>query len=1102
MLPVNGLARFWEIPELTSINKLPARASFDAYPDLPGAIRGRRDKSPWFLSLNGEWDFRFFDSPRYGQAHIENHFLKPSTEWDRIPVPGNWQMHGYHFPHYTNVNMPFREMPPYTPERNPTGVYRRTLTIPANWKGQQIVVNFGSADSVLVVYFDGVAVGLSKDSRLPAEFDITALARPGKKQELVVLVVQYSDASFLEDQDMWRLGGLPREVHVYARPTVHLADIKTTSHVDLENHTASLEVLVKVGFPQNLAIAGTKISVQILLPSGKPLLKKTVEAEVVHHRWAQGSDLGFARLTLKVPKSRLLLWSHESPALYKVLVSLRPAGSISPSHASVRVGFRKVEIRQRDLLINGRRVLIKGVNHHEHHPEYGKAVPFESLEQDVVLMKRYNFNAVRLSHYPHDPRFLDLCDEYGLYAIDEANAESHDFHNTLCDDPRYATPWLDRAMRMVIRDINHPSVIAWSLGNESGYGPAHDAAAAWIRHYDATRPVHYEGAISRWQSGLTWMHGSVATDFICPMYPGIKELEDWLDFSDRNLPAAPARSYSDLLDSDPDYARVKPLRERPDPRPIAAPPLHPLARPVILCEYSHAMGNSNGSLHDYFHLFKTRAGLQGGFIWEWLDHGLRKSTPDGRVYFAYGGDFGDQPNDYNFVCDGMVSADRVPHPACHEHHRLAQPVAVSLASIKDGKMKLNIRNEFDFSTFEQVGLKASWNLRADGRVIRSGVILGASLKGLAPGEVREVSLEPGPLPLEAKEFHLDVVFSLRRPVNWAEAGHVMASAQIALPARRTSPPRVRGRELPPVAIQESEDSVQMTAHGVQYRFDRKTGLLSSLRNGRREFLSKGPSLELWRAAVDNDGIKLREKQNNNALARWLSLGLDKGLLSSLQAFDVSPLGENGEATITITHRATTATRRDWNDIRHIHSYQIRRDGSVTVDNEMLISEDYHDLPRVGVRLDLAPGFNDLSYFGRGPFENYSDRKIAADLGVWQGTVSNEYVDYTMPQEHGHHTDVRWTRLSDRGRAKACMVIHGSPSLEFNATHYSAEDLFASRHTTDLVPGKKTLLYLDAAHRGVGSGACGPDTLEQYRVPAGRHRLTFTLAIEKLVTAPS
>ncbi len=1102
----NGLLRAWELPELTSLNKLPPRATFDSYPTARQALARRPDKSPWVQSLNGTWQFRLERNPADAQAFAEGRPFTDSAAWGTIPVPCNWQMHGHGRPHYTNVAMPFREEPPFTPVENPTGVYRRLFRIPAAWQGNRTILHFGGADSVLAVYVDGVAVGLSKDARLPAEFDLTPLVRPGIVHELVAIVVQYSDASFLEDQDMWRLGGLPRDVCLYSTPCIHFADVKITPQLDPAapaKKPASLEVLVSVGFPQNLPLPGTRVSVQLLDPRGRPVLAKPATLEVGHLRRSTGFDRGSARFQLAIPTAKLRLWSHEDPALYTVTVSLTPpkTSNAAPSHTAIRTGLRRVEVRQRDLLINGRRVLIKGVNRHDHHPDQAKAVPYETMLQDVLLMKQFNFNAVRCSHYPNDPRFLDLCDQYGLYVIDEANAESHDFHNSLCQDPRYATPWLDRAMRMVVRDINHPSIIAWSLGNESGYGPNHDAAAGWIRHYDPSRLVHYEGAISVWQGSATFVHGSAATDLICPMYSSLADLNKWLCFSDKHCPPAAPASYANLIPFADAAPWIQPRDNRP--RPPLPTPIHPLARPVILCEYSHAMGNSNGSLSDYYHLFKTRPGIQGGFIWEWLDHGLRVKTPDGREHFAYGGDFGDTPNDANFVCDGLVSADRIPHPACHEHHRLAQPVSVELLSAKAATVRLRLRNEYDFSPLDRAGLRARWSLLADGEIVREGTLPAAALKNLAPSAQRDLTLAVGTLPPDAREFHLVVDFALARDQPWAEAGHIVASTQLALPAPAAKPAKNKLKTskapapaLPPVELTETLGGLTLhaPAAGLTAHFDRATSLLASLRRDERELLAQGPRLQLWRGATDNDGIKLWSGQDGKALGRWQKLGLHLGLEHRPTRFDVSSTASDGSFTLTLSHAVTTPLRANWKDVLHLQRYTLHPDGRLVVSNEVTLAKDYADLPRLGVRLDLVPGLRELAYFGRGPFENYCDRRAAADLGVWTGTVAEEYVDYVMPQEHGHHTDTRWIELASRERSPAILRVEAEPGrpLEFNATHFTAEDLYSAKHTTDLSARPETILYLDAAHRGLGTASCGPDALEQYRIPAGRHTFGYTL----------
>ena len=1089
----SGLVTAWENPELTSLNKLPPRASFDAFATAAQAKSGARAKSPWFQSLDGTWQFRLEKTPADAQAFAEGRPFTDSAQWGEIPVPANWQMHGHHFPHYTNVRMPFPEEPPYTPALNPTGVYRRFFKIPAGWQGNRVVLHFASADSVLAVYIDGQAVGLSKDARLPAEFDVTSLVRPGIEHELVAIVVQYSDASPLEDQDMWRLGGLPREVFLFATPQVHIADIKTTPHVDLARHTAELEVLVKVGFPKNRPLPGTQVSVQLLDPSGRHVLAKPLTAEAVHDngkefRFAVQNDRGFARLRIAVPKARLRLWSHEDPALYTLAVSLTPPKDTNAdaSHAAIRVGFRVIEVANRNLLINGRRVLIKGVNHHEHHPDHAKAVPFETLRKDVVLMKSFNFNAVRLSHYPHDPRFLDLCDEHGLYVIDETNAESHDFHNSLCNDPRYATPWLDRAMRMVVRDINHPSVISWSLGNESGYGPSHDAAAGWIRHYDPSRPVHYEGAVSRWQTGVSWMHGSAASDFICPMYPDIDQLNKYLDCADKLCPP-PGPSYADTLKLAGTAAAAH--RQAP-PTPLPTP-LHPLARPVILCEYSHAMGNSNGSLSDYFHLFKTRAGIQGGFIWEWLDHGLRKKTSDGREFFAYGGDYGDTPNDANFVCDGLVSADRVPHPAMWEFKHLAQPVTVELVKGKPGRIR--VRNDHDFVSLAR--LQGHWELLIDGVATKRGTL---SKLDLAPGASKDISVAFGKLPSGA-EAHLNVTWTTAADTSFAQRGHEVAWTQLALKAERVVPNALSVRKSQaPVLAEETVGGALLIAGDIAATFDRATSTLSSLRVRGVELLARAPLVELNRAATDNDGIKLWSGQDGKALGRWQKLGLIAKPLQHQPGKFEWKSNKDGSVTVTLSHAASG--RDNWTDCTHTHRYTLHADGRLVVDNDIVFAgDDMTDLPRAGVRFDLVAGYENLAYFGRGPVENYADRKTGSLVAHYETTVTAEYVDYVMPQEHGHHTDVRWLELSKVGTDRRAvrsgapaLRITAAPLFEFNATHFASEDLYAARHTTDLAPRAETIVYLDAAHRGLGTQSCGPDALDQYKLNAKRYTFSYTL----------
>jgi len=892
-------------------------------------------------------------------------------------------------------------------------------------------------------------------------------------------VIKWSDASFVEDQDMWWLAGLPREVFLYATPLTFIEDVFFKPLLNPACTRAEFELTVTAGFAGIVHAADVSVRVQLLDPAGRPVFAQPLRAPVSTKRSIFDHYRLKAHLRAAIPPPRLKLWSAEQPQLYTLLVTLQtPDGD---SHTSVRVGFRRVEVLARDLLINGRRVLIKGVNRHEHDDRRGRAVPREVMLRDIVTMKRFNFNAVRCSHYPDDPHWLDLCDEHGLYVIDEADIEAHDFHNQLCDNPRYATPWLDRAMRMVARDKNHPAVILWSLGNESGYGPNHDAAAGWIRGCDDSRPLHYEGAIGIPQTYLTWAHGSRATDIICPMYSELEVLRAWSAFAAKNAPGAASRTDEKLLRG------AEALWSGPLPTrafPTIAVPIHPLDRPVILCEYSHAMGNSNGSLSDYFALFKSTPGVQGGLIWEWVDHGIRQRAADGREYWAYGGDFGDVPNDANFVCDGLVWPDRTPHPAMWEHKKLAQPVAVEAVDLARGRIR--IRNEQDFTSL--AWLRGTWELTGNGSVKKRGVL---PRLALAPGGERIITLPLGkPQPEPGHELFLNLRFYTARDTTWANADHEIAWEQLAFPARAARPSSRSLRNAPPaIGVEDGPEGIVVTQGELRLFFDRRTGTLASLRKAGVEFLHRGPLLQLWRGATDNDGVKLWSDQGARALGRWRALKLE-----NLQHRGEKISWErNRDGSVSVALRHAASGRERWRDCRHDHRYTLGADGVLVVDNDVRFgAKDMIDLPRVGVRLDVSPGFDALSWFGRGPWENYSDRKASSIVARHQSTVRQQYVPYIMPQEHGHLTDVRWLSLQDvPGHS---LTVRGAPLLQCNASYFSAEDLYAAKHTLDLVPRAETILYLDCAHRGLGTGSCGPDTRKEYRLLKRRYRWRYTVTL--------
>ncbi len=949
-----GAGRSWENPELTSLNRLPPRATLER-------------TGSYERSLDGDWEFRLVGRPEDAPAALGR-----ARGWDTVHVPSLWTMLGYDSPRYTNVVMPFPERPPRVPEKNPTGIYRRSFSIPRSWAGRRIVLGFGGAEGALHVVLNGHPVGIAKDSRTPAEFDVTDLARRGGRNELVAVVVRWSDASFVEDQDQWWHAGISRHVAVSAERSIRdvLARADATGRLTVE-------------------VDGEGVEATLLDPRGRVVLTEP-RAEQFEAR-------------VRSPR----LWSAEDPSLYTLVVS------DGAETVSCRVGFRTVEIREGRLLLNGKPLLIRGVNRHDHDDRHGRVVSRGLMEDDARLMKQSNVNAVRTSHYPNDPYWLDLCDRYGLYVVDEANIESHAYYHEICKDPRYTGAFLERMRNMVERDKNHPSVICWSLGNESGYGPNHDACAGWVRGRDPSRPLHYEGAIKD-----DWAGGRRATDVVCPMYPELDAIVAWAERAD-----------------------------------------HP--RPMILCEYSHAMGNSNGGLSDYFAAFERHDALQGGFVWEWVDHGIRRTDERGREYWAYGGDFGEEPHDANFCADGIVWPDRTPHPALAELKFLAQPVRVERISDR----RFLIRNRNDFVTLD--GLRGTWELSSDGATVTGG-----SLPRLRvpPGETLEVKLD---LPPGGGERFLTFRFFRRRATDWAPAGHEVAWQQVALRSRPRRP--ATGRTATPSA------SGVLEAAGTRAVIDPESGILSELSIGGRNVLLVGPRLQLWRAPTDNDGLRLLPARRSGVLRRWLELGLDR-VEQRVDSFRVTRSG------IEVVHRASG--RSEWRDATHRHSYRLLQNGALLVENEVRVARDLRDLPRVGVVLTLPPGLEQLEWFGAGPWENYADRLASTVVGRFSSTVSDQYVPYILPQEHGHRSDVRTLSLADGDGFG--LAVEGRPTLGFTASHFTAGDLFAARHTSDLEPRAEVVLSLDHAQRGLGTASCGPDTAPRHRLVASSYRFTYLL----------
>lgn len=1040
-------ARYWELPELTQINRLPARATLIPYPTPAAARRNDRGKSPWVMSLDGDWKFKLFDKP----ADVPSSATADRCvdgKWPTLPVPSNWTMHGYSTPWYTNIAMPFENDPPRVAEDNPTGVYRRTFELPSDWDGRRVILHVGAAESVVCVYVNGTFIGMGKDSRLPGEFDITAALRPGTNQ-LAATVIRWSDASYIEDQDQWWMGGIFREVFLYTQDHASIQDVFARARLNDDNRSGRLEVDVTLRFSAAPDRA-CHVRGELFDARGKPV--RTANADgVIDAEYAVHRNIA----TLSATLARVLPWSAEQPNLYTLVVSLHEDDGKGKPRAkaiectSCRVGFRRVEVRDRQLLINGKAVMMRGVNRHEHDDARGKALTTEGMVRDIVTMKRHNFNAVRNSHYPNDRRWYELCDEYGLYVIDEADVEAHANYQTLCRDPRWARAFLERGTNMVRRTKNHPCVILWSLGNESGYGENHDALADAIRALDPTRPLHYEGAVrSDWRQGGNALEpgGKRATDIICPMYPQI----------------------ADVID------RAK--RSKDD-------------RPYVTCEYSHAMGNSNGCLKEYWDAFEQHPGLQGGFIWEWVDHGIKQKTQSGETYWAYGGDFGEPIHDAEFVCDGLVWPDRTPHPAMAECHKLQQPVGFELTSAKQRKVAVTNKD-----CFQDLGwLSFDWRLEIDGKLKGKGALQVGAVK---PGGRKALTVPYRAADIPAgSEACLMVTARATRKLPWCPKGHVVAWEQFELPRRKRDGRKGKRGGKPAgqveVAHDDGEAVVTCSMNNLRITVDTERAQITTVKRGRTTMLLAGPVLNIWRGPTSNDGVKGKPdhwRAPRKPLGRWCNAGLDQLTLAQGEA----QVDRRTGGAVVINLKQRWVCKGSDHGITHIHRYTVTTDGVIHAHNTFDVDAALPDLPRLGVIMTLPKGFDDLTWFGRGPIESYPDRKAGTPVGLYHQSVAEQYVPYIVPQEHGHHTDTRWLELS-RGKGQAVRIVGVKP-LGFNASHFTPDDLTQAYHTHELTPRDEVTLCLDAAHRGLGTASCGPDTLKPYQITPGTYRYDYQVIV--------
>ncbi|MBQ8897277.1 MAG: DUF4981 domain-containing protein [Clostridia bacterium] len=979
----------WMDPSVVAINRLPVRAYYVPFHDAAAAKEGERGLSARYKNLNGRWNFRWFDRPEHAPEDPTSVCLEG---WDKQEVPSCWQMSGkYDIPVYTNVNYPIPLDPPYVPDMNPTGVYVRDFTLPETFAGQRVHIRFEGVDSGFYLYVNGVKVGYSKGAHLPSEFDITDFLKPGKNR-LGVTVIKYTDGTYLEDQDMWRMSGLWRDCYLLARPEVCLWDMKIVSDLskNMKNGIFSAEPGV-MGDAE-----GITVKTEVFAPSGETVFTgETGAAEKIE-------------FTLE----KVLRWTNETPDLYRAVFTLCRNGEALEC-LGFNVGFRHVEIVKGIFTVNGVEIKLRGVNRHDTNPDTGHTVSMEDMMEDLRQMRRHNITAIRTSHYINDPRFLDLCDIYGFFVVDECDIETHGAHFFrgegheelyMCSDPRFKLSFLDRCNRMYARDKNHPCIIMWSLGNESQFGENHVAMADFLHEVD-TRPVHYCEA-----------GDALCVDVVSCMYPGPMD----------NIPRR--------------FALAK-------------------GRPYFFCEYSHAMGNSNGDIMELVDYIDNAHNSMGGCIWEWADHGIRMKDANGKETFYYGGDFGDKPNDGNFCVDGLVSPDRVARSGLLEVKKAYEFVKAD--RVRHRPDRICIRNYRHFALLDDV--EPFWSLTRNGEVIDSGRLGG--LFGIEPGLARYFTIDDK-VPDDGAEYYYNVSFRLNRNTWYADIGHEVAFTQYKLSeGNRLSAPAVT-YPAGAISLDDSGDSVLIKSDDVVIGFDKGTGLPSSIVMEDEELLASPFKFNLVRAAIDNDMQDIRTWEKELRLYDMQTRVESFGLVSeSEDAVTLHGTYVIGPFVLTPFWKVDI----DWT---------VLRGGEIFCQMDAKwLKEKTWTLPRFGFEFMLAKGHENVTWFGRGPSENYVDKKHAARVGRYSSKVRDMFTHYVYPQENGSHGETRFVGITNRRGVG--IAVMGIPEFSFSAHHYTTMDIHRAKHDSELVEREETVVNIDAKMNGIGSASCGPHLQDKY-----------------------
>ena len=996
----------WENAEMIGQNKDPAHNSLIPYQDVESAMKGKPINSLYYKLLNGEWKFNWVKRPEdRPKDFFKNEFNV--SKWDNIQVPSNWQMHGYGIPIYLNVRYPSSihkvDIPKISHEYNPVGSYRTKFTIPENWDEREVFIHFDGVKSAFYIWINGEKVGYSQGSMTPAEFNITKYLKKDNNI-MAIEVYRWSDGSYLEDQDMWRLSGIYRDVYLFSTPKVHIRDFFALCVFDENYKDALLKIRSRVRNYSSSNANNFKVEISLLDDEKNYIGSEILMSETISIG-LETEKLVESNCKIDNPKK----WSAEIPNLYDLILKLKNSNNEIIEVEHCKFGFRQVEIRDDGgFYINGQSIKFKGVNRHEHDPDHGRAIPYDRMLQDIKLLKQNNINAVRTSHYPDHPKWYELCDQFGLYIIDECNLESHGLRDILpASDPQWTAACVDRMVSMVERDKNHPCIVMWSLGNEAGMGDNFTQMKQAALKIDSSRPIHYEQDFD-----------NEVSDVLSYMYTASFILERIVKNREYGL-----------------YNQLKKLEEGKE-------------KPYMLCEYVHSMGNSLGHLQEYWDVFEKYSNVLGGFVWDFADQGLRRRSEDGKEFWGYGGDFGDEPNDRNFCINGIVLPDRTPNPALHELKKVYQNIKVISDDLLKGKVR--ILNKYNFESIDFAEIR--WELTANGKKIQEGKVERLDVK---PKEFRDLTIPFTQPELSPNtEYHIKIVFLLREDTLWAKKGHIFAWDQFKIPYDIPNEPEIDISKMHNIELIESEKTFEINGKNFKVIIGKESGVIESYCVNNKEILSNALIPNFWRAPTDNDIRDFMREEYNTYDKSWREAS--KNRVTRKIEYE-----QTKSQVIRINVEFTVINSEEPLKVE----YLIYGNSDIIIRNEFTPTK---RMIRFGMQTAIPEEYNKMTWYGRGPHETMFDRKTGAAVGIYSDLVENLIHPYVKPQENGNRTDVRWVTMTNKNGDGLLISDVGGTKLSISAWPYSMEDLESAKHNHELPRRDFITFNIDYKQCGVGT----------------------------------